>query len=111
VGEGDADDLVGLSGVAEPLVEADEVGIVPADDPGDHEQDGAHAGTPGADGTLAGALAAVVGDRRQARPASLASKRRIWRLIAAMRASATATTSGSLTSRCRLVWATRRSVS
>ena len=66
MGEGDANDLFRLAGVQQPTVESFEILIEPPDDLGDHEQDGSHAAAAGPYGALAGRLAAVARQRREA---------------------------------------------
>src|SRR5260221_7566702 len=66
VGEGDADDLLGFSRLAQPFVEGGEVGVVSADEIGDDEEDRADAVASAADGPFAEGLAAVASQRREA---------------------------------------------
>ena len=65
MGQRDADDLLGLSGLVQPSVEGCEVGLVPADDFGDDEEHGPDAGASAADGAFPGPPTAVVGDGRE----------------------------------------------
>jgi hypothetical protein len=66
VGEGDTDHLFCLSGLGQPAVKGDEVGVVSADDFGDGEEDCADRGVAAAYGALAVGLAAVARQRSEA---------------------------------------------
>src|ERR1700675_3146379 len=66
VGESDADELLGLSGEAQPFVEGGEVRVVSADNLGDDEEDGADGAAAASEGPFPGSLAGVVGDRGEA---------------------------------------------
>src|SRR5690242_1734436 len=65
-GERDADDHLFLAGLLQPLMEGSEVRIVPGDDAGNEEEDDARSCAATAHRSAASALAAVVGQRRQA---------------------------------------------
>ena len=64
-GEGNADDHLRLSGLAQPLMEGCQMRIVFCGDASDQEQDGSRPLPAAAHRTPAGPLAAVIGDRRQ----------------------------------------------
>src|SRR3954469_5452848 len=66
VGEGDTDHLFWLAGEGQSAVEGGEIGIVPAHELSDDEQDRADAAAPAADWAIAAELATIAGNRGEA---------------------------------------------